>query len=304
MNTDIHRLLDEAFDGVAMTPEARELKEEVRANLMARAAELEAAGSSKADAARTAIAELGPVEDLLGSPTGVRTTNAPRPTAAELHALNKVRPNPAFVVRATLLSVGATATATLAVLAAFDVVDGGSVAVLGLGLATAAILGFVTADSLRQETTSNYPMPAGRAVGWGTATFAGLASLASFAAFANDTALVALAIAGGALALASIGLFSWLGATQTNRHKSWVTGVSNHQAYGQPNRFETDVAAASRFGIYSGVIWLAGIGVAIWLAIAFAWWWVLVVLGVCTVASMLLLASMLYGSKAAGGESE
>ena len=111
MNTDIHRLLDEAFDGIAMTPETRELKEEVRANLMARATELEAAGSSPAHAARTAIAELGPVEDLLGTAADVRTTNRDTVSAAELHARNKVRANPGFVVRTTLLSVGATASA-------------------------------------------------------------------------------------------------------------------------------------------------------------------------------------------------
>ena len=66
MNTDIHRLLDEAFAGVDMTPDAQDLKEEVRANLVARTAELEAAGKSSSDAARDAIAELGdvPVGDL------------------------------------------------------------------------------------------------------------------------------------------------------------------------------------------------------------------------------------------------
>ena len=56
MNTDIHRLLDEAFQGVDMTPDAQDLKEEVRANLVARTAELEASGAAPADAARQARA--------------------------------------------------------------------------------------------------------------------------------------------------------------------------------------------------------------------------------------------------------
>ena len=38
MNSDIHRLLDEAFAGIEMTPDAQDLKEEVRANLVARTA--------------------------------------------------------------------------------------------------------------------------------------------------------------------------------------------------------------------------------------------------------------------------
>ena len=65
MNIHIHRLLDEAFAGVEQTPEAQDLKEEVRANLVARVDELEGSGRSPEDAARTAIAELGDVRALL-----------------------------------------------------------------------------------------------------------------------------------------------------------------------------------------------------------------------------------------------
>jgi hypothetical protein len=43
MNTDIHRLLDEAFAGIEMTPAAQDLKEEIRANLAAQVDELVAA---------------------------------------------------------------------------------------------------------------------------------------------------------------------------------------------------------------------------------------------------------------------
>jgi len=289
MNTHIHRLLDDAFEGVETTAESRELKEEVRTNLMARSAELEASGLTSASAAQQAIDELGPIEDLLGT-----SGRSEAMSMAELHARNKVRPQPGFVVRTTLLSVGAAVATTLAVLAGFDVLSGGSAAVLGLGLAAAAMLGFVTADSLRQETSTNYPMPTARAVGYGLATFGVLASAASFAAFAADTGRVVLAIVGGVLLLAALGLFSWLGATQTNRHKQWVRTTTA----GSGNRFERDEDAAARYGIYSGVIWVAGIGVGIALSILFAWWWSLVVLGVCIVASMLLLATMLFGSKA------
>ncbi len=66
---DIHRLLDEAFTGVEMTADAQDLKEEVRANLVARVAELEADGQPAGDAVRRAIAELGDVRELLGEPT-------------------------------------------------------------------------------------------------------------------------------------------------------------------------------------------------------------------------------------------
>jgi len=290
MNTDIHRLLDEAFAAVEMTPETRDLKEEVRANLMARAQELEATGASPAAAAHRALDELGPIEELLGSPI---TTGSP--TLAELHGRYKVRPRPGFVVRTTLLSVIAAAAIVMATLAALLVIPGISVAVLGYGLLGAAAIGFITADALRQETTSNYAMPLGRAVGYGVAAFLALGAVAAFTAFAIDSALVGYAIGGGVALFTSIGLFSWLGATQTNRHKQWVRTQQIPD-----NRFETDPAAAARFGIYTGVIWMVGIGAAIALAIAFAWWWALVVLGVCTVITLLILASMLFGSHATG----
>jgi hypothetical protein len=78
MNPDIHRLLDEAFAGVEMTPDAQDLKEEIRANLVARVDELEASGVSPTDAARRAIEELGDVRELLDDPsTGSGTGNGP-----------------------------------------------------------------------------------------------------------------------------------------------------------------------------------------------------------------------------------
>ena len=55
MNTDIHRLLDGAFAGIEMTPDAQDLKEEIRANLVARVDELESSGVPSSDAAARAL---------------------------------------------------------------------------------------------------------------------------------------------------------------------------------------------------------------------------------------------------------
>ena len=64
-STDIHRLLDEAFAGIELTPETQDLKEEIRDNLLFRVAELEASGIEPSDAARRAIAELGDLRALV-----------------------------------------------------------------------------------------------------------------------------------------------------------------------------------------------------------------------------------------------
>ena len=49
--SDIHRLLDEAFAGVTMTPELQDLKEELRGNLPSRVDELQKSGMDAAKAA-------------------------------------------------------------------------------------------------------------------------------------------------------------------------------------------------------------------------------------------------------------
>src|SRR3977135_3161576 len=111
---DIHRLLDEVFADIEMTPEAQDLKEEVRANLMARVADLEAAGTSPVDAAHLAIDELGDVTELGGESIG--PAPAPGGGPAEgwgaqnaAYRMARVRPKPAFVVRVVIASIVATA---------------------------------------------------------------------------------------------------------------------------------------------------------------------------------------------------
>ena len=132
MSTDIHRLLDEAFAGVEMTPDAQDLKEEVRANLVARVDELESSGRSSSDAARQAIAELGDVRELLD---GAGTT-ADSPRAADSYAAlqlrHRVRPKVGFVVRVVVWSLAFIVGMTLAVLGATGVLPLPIGAIIGL----------------------------------------------------------------------------------------------------------------------------------------------------------------------------
>src|SRR3954470_15926977 len=109
-SSDIHRLLDEAFTGVTMTPELQDLKEELRGNLAARSAELQAKGRDAASAARTAVAELGSIPELIAAVAGegngaAGTPLPPGAAAAEAARLHRVRPKPGFVIRATIFSI-------------------------------------------------------------------------------------------------------------------------------------------------------------------------------------------------------
>ncbi|MCU7727992.1 permease prefix domain 1-containing protein [Actinoplanes sp. KI2] len=279
-DTDVHRLLDEAFAGIEMTPERQDLKEEVRANLIARAAELTAAGLAGDAAARQAIAELGDVHTILD---GTDSSGAALPP--------RVRPRPNFVLRTVVLSaLGVTGLAVLVLAATAGGVPFGAEAVAAFVVALAA--GAVTADALRQETTSNHPMPTGRAIGYGAGVFLVLAGLACGWLYVRGGG-IGWVIGGIAPVLAGAGILSYLGATQTNRHKQWVMRMAeSHAAVG--NRFTEDPSAAARFGIYTVIVWIVALAgfVLLTLTVGWLWSWLAIVGGV--VLMMVLVARMLF----------
>jgi NADH:ubiquinone oxidoreductase subunit 3 (subunit A) len=294
MNTDIHRLLDDAFAGVEMTPDAQDLKEEVRANLVARVDELEASGVAPADAARRAIGELGDVRVLLGE---AETDAAPaaRPSPQDAYLRHRVRPKPGFVVRTVVWSIAAVVGITLGILGATGVLPLPIGPVIGLfGVASTAIA-LLVGDSLSQETTTNHPMPQNRAGGYFLATFLAAYGL-SFAGLVALQALPVWAVVFAALGvIAAIILFAFLGATQTNRHKAWVRHA--HASVEPSNRFEEEPETAARFGIYTAVIWFVTFAVIVVLVFTVGWWWAPVAFVAGFAAMMLLLARMMFGPR-------
>ncbi|WP_027344343.1 permease prefix domain 1-containing protein [Hamadaea tsunoensis] len=294
---DLHRLLDEAFAGVAMTPDAQDLKEEMRANLLARVAELVAAGRSPHEAARHAIAEVGDVRALLdgtpdpGSPAGSAAAAETWTNAAERH---RVRPKPAFVVRVVVAALATVIGLGLAALGATDVLAlpaGVLVLLTGIG---ATGIAWLVGDPLAQETTTSYPMPARRAGGYFFATLLGAFGLGLGGLIAlGELPLWTVTFAALGV-VAAIVLFAFLGATQTNRHKAWVRAIQREHS-GVATRFDTDPAAAARFGIYTLVIWLVAFAVFVVLSLTVGWAWSWLALLGGFAAMMLLLARMLFG---------
>lgn len=284
-DTDVHRLLDQAFAGIEMTPERQDLKEEMRANLMARVAELKAGGLTGGAAARRAVEELGDVHVIIDG-----TEPAAAATAARWQH-QRVRPRPDFVLRTVLLSalgVAGLAVTALAATAGGVPLGGQVAAVLGVALAAGA----VTADALCQETTSNHPMPGRRAAGYGVGVLLAVAGLGGGWLYLRDGGL-GWVIAGAVPVLVAVGLLSYLGATQTNRHKEWVVRMQeSHASVG--DRFTEDPAAAARFGVYTAVTWLLAIVgfVVLTLTVGWIWSWLAIVGGV--VVMMIMLARMLF----------
>ncbi|MCD5346728.1 permease prefix domain 1-containing protein [Agromyces sp. H3Y2-19a] len=305
-STEVHRLLDEAFAGIDPTPEAQDLKEEIRDNLLSRVAELEVAGASPVEAARRAVDELGDVRELVAAATGDADASAPaapaaraaRPaaSAAQTALRHRVRPKPAFVVRTVVLSIVAAAALVTLVLGLTPLMPLAAGPLIAIAAALGLAIGVITADALRQETTTNYPLPTGRAVAFGAATGTLVASLGFAAVVVWRLELVWLVLA-AVLAVAAIAVLSALGATQTNRHKPWVVAM-HRDAVEVGNRFEQDPAAAARFGIYSAVIWLTAFALVPVLGFTVGWWWAPLPVVAAFIVMMLVLARMLFGHDA------
>ena len=280
---EIHRLLDEAFAGIEMTAEVQDLKEEMRGNLDVRVSELERQGMSGDQAARRAIAELGDIRSIVDDMEPVAGGSAPWDR-------NRVRPKPGYVMRTVVLAViaaGLVATEvlthrTLAAVAWMGIVSG----VLAL------VAGVIVADALRQETTTNYPVPRTRALGYGAATAVGVAGLGVGALYLRDQSM-ALVVVGGLAVLLSAVWFTYLGVTQTNRHKPWVVRMAAQHAQAG-DRFEQDPVAAARFGVYTAGIWIVAITAfgVLSFTVGWAWSWLALVGGL--VVMMLTLAQMLF----------
>ncbi|WP_158373063.1 permease prefix domain 1-containing protein [Cellulosimicrobium cellulans] len=289
VDTSIHRALDRAFAAAPASAEAQDLKEEVRASLMARAADLEAAGTAPAEAARTALAEIGDLRDVVAA---VADTPADDAGHAALLSAHRVRPRPAFVVRVTLAAVVLAGAATLEALVATGVLAWSVVAGAVLAVVAGVATGVVVADALRQETTQNYPLPARRALGFGASSAGVVTALGLGGLFAADLGRIWLAVAAGVLLVAGVLGFVVLGVTQTNRHKPWTVELGR-QAVGQ-DRFTREPEAAARFGIYSGALGLVAVlaFVVLTMTVGIAWSWLALVGAM--VVHMVLLARMLF----------
>lgn len=298
---DLHRLLDNAFTGVEMTADAQDLKEEMRANLVSRAAELEAAGRPPGEAVRRAIDELGDVRELVGTTAGEARSDAPPPSstpswsaAMERH---RVRPKPAFVMRVVVASAIAVIALTLVALAAAGVFTLALGAMIGLLALGASAAGWIVGDSLSQDTTTNHPMPTPRAGGFYLASSLAVFGLGMVALVALAASPVWTVVFAGTAIVASIVLFSFLGATQTNRRKSWLLALQHDERARVGTRFEEEPETAARFGIYTVVIWLVSFAVFVVLGFTVNWAWSWLALLGGFVVMMFTLARMLFGPR-------
>jgi hypothetical protein len=286
----LNRLLDEAFAPYPATPANLDLKQEVRANLTARAAELQQSGATAADAARTALSELGDLAALVES--GETQPAAASTSWVAEERRHRVRPKPAYALRTALIAGVLGVDVIILALQYFGVLPAETTWIYRQLALAALLIGVLVTDALRQETTVHYPMPRGRAIGFGVAAML-LAIAASVALQLLSGVNSALLVLTGLFLVGSIALFTVLGVTQTNRAKPWV--VQAQAASVVPNRFDEDPASAARFGIYTAALWIVAFAafIALSFTVGFAWSWLALLGGFALM--MLILARMLFG---------
>ncbi|WP_349898465.1 permease prefix domain 1-containing protein [Parafrigoribacterium soli] len=291
-NSSIHRHLDAAFAGIELTPEIQDLKEEIRGNLAARVDELTGGGMELSAAATKAVDELGDIRELVAQIDEGEPRRSTGSSNADAYVLHRVRPRPAFVVGIVIASLATVVELLLAALGATGVLPLPIGAIIALAGVASAGIAWVVGDSLAHETTVHHPMPRKRAAGYFLASLLGTYGLAIgglFALGAVPAWVVAIAALG---VVAAIVLFAFLGATQTNRTKTWVRAAARDQSF--EDRFSQDPVAAARFGMYTVVIWLLAFAAFAVLSTTagFAWSWLALLAGFAVF--FLTLARMLF----------
>lgn len=276
-----------------MTPEVQDVKEEIRANLSARVVELEAAGQARGSASRQAVEELGDVGELFGPPGPPVNVPASWKAAVRRH---RVRPVPAFIVGVVVAGLATTVGVLLAVLGAAGVLPLPIGPVIALTGIAATGVAWIVGDWLAHETATNYPIPHKRASGYFLATLLagyglGLGGLVAFGALPGWVVVFT-----GLGVAAAIVLFAFLGATQTNRQKAWVREFRRDQP-ATLHRFQDQPETATRFGIYTTVIWMVGFALFVVLGsqIGWAWSWLALLGGL--VAMLITLARMAFRAR-------
>lgn len=306
--SNIHRHLDEAFAAIAMTAEIQDLKEEIRGNLAARVNELASNGMDGNAAAAQAIDELGDIRELVdqiagsdqpAAPSGARSETA---AWAEAHRVYRVRPKPAYVVGVVVAALAAVLGLLLAALGATGVLPLPTGPIIGLAGIAASGIAWIVGDTLAHESTSNYPVSSNRAGGYFLATLLAVYGLA-FGGLISLGALPVWAIVFAALGVvASIVLFAFLGATQTNRKKPWAREMA--RGVQAQDRFSQDPVAAARFGIYTATIWIIAFAafVGLGFTVGFPISWLALLTGLAVF--MIVLARMLFPAGRAAPDQE
>ena len=276
--------VDSLFKGYEETAELADFKEELLGNLNAKIESLVKKGADADAAFARASAELGDVSALADELSLKKRKEVFEEVYMDIRNFmnaKRVAGYVAFVVSALFGIITA-----LIVLFSGNWRDGGfdmtGVFASAMPFLTAAAAGF-TWLGLTQETASAYPVSKKRA-----AWYAAGAGLLVFGILTVPIVLFSDGLKGGGLevigaisvlipfVLPGIGILVFLGLTEKDRLKPWAKDFRD-KAVKREMEMWSDPAAAARFGMFSGAIWVFAAGVFILLGflIGFKFSWLI-----------------------------
>ena len=296
--------VDRLFADYEDTPEIKDFKEEISANLKERIKELASKGLDEEKAFDTATAELGDITAIADDIGKKKRQEAigQMYMGAKVPITKRTAAGMAAATALLLLAVG------IALIALFGVQDRVwqtflfSAPLLSLACSAYAYFG------LTQETRAHYAMKSGRALGYGFVCLAGLSG-ASFAAvmliFSNFSVSAALGIMMG-LMLPAICALVFLLATEKKRQKPWLKAMMEHyekkiglDLENSINKHYTGIVnpiKAARFGIASGGLWIIAIALFFSLLLAIGWPYAWLVF-IFALALQVFMASTIFEKK-------
>jgi len=252
--------VDRLFADYEETPEIKDFKEEITANLTERVRGLAQKGYSEEQAFDEAAAELGDIT-AIADEVGKKKRNE---AIGQLYMRAKVQ-----ITKRTAGGMAAASgllllAAGLALVTFFSGTDSAYLYNIAVVLLSAAC-GSYAYFGLTQETAAHYAMKKGRALAYGaacTACFLG-AGFAIVAFLIGSFELSSALIIKTAFVLPAICALIFLLATEPKRQKPWLKAMVERETENSA-RFMQDMvnpSKAARFGVASGGMWVLAIAV-------------------------------------------
>jgi len=263
--------VDRLFADYEDTPEIKDFKEEIAANLKERVKDLMATGLGEEEAFDKATAELGDIT-AIADEAGKKKRNE---AIGQMYMGAKIplskRTAAGLTAALGLLLLGAG----LALINFFSKADSGATPYYAAAVLISFACAFCAYFALTQETAAHYAMKSGRALVYGAVCFMGFlgAGLATVTFLFDGFAMSAALGIKIALILPAICVFIFLLTTESNRQKPWLKAMVQREIENSLifHKDMIDPIKAARFGVASGGLWVLAIAIFVTLGVVISW---------------------------------
>jgi len=258
--------VDRLFADYEDSPEIRDFKEEIAANLKERVNGLTSEGIPEEKAFDKAAGELGDITAIADEVAKKKRNE----TIGQMYMHTKIP-----FARATAAGLAAASglvmlAVSLVLIAFFGEADRLPLFYFAVVFFSAAC-GMYTFFGLRQETAAHYAMGAGRAAAYAFVCLIAVigAGIGVVAYLFTDARLLTVFIIKAVFVLPAVSALVFLLTTERDRHKPWVKA---YYEYGITSRqYMPSGVSEERFGVLSGGMWVFTVAVFATLRLAAGW---------------------------------